>query len=98
MDGLTLIPGPDGIRRGTIEVALVAYSQEGKPLNWELRSINLAIRPGQLTIAQTSGIPFHFDIDSPSGDVYLRTGIYDASSSKAGTLEIPLRTLAVATR
>ena len=98
MDGLTLIPGPDGIRRGTIEVALVAYSQEGKPLNWELRSINLAIRPGQLTIAQTSGIPFHFDIDSPSGDVYLRTGIYDASSSKAGTLEIPLRTLAVAAR
>jgi hypothetical protein len=28
----------------------------------------------------------------------LRTGIYDASSSKAGTLEIPLRTLAVAAR
>jgi len=89
-DGLALNPAPDGVRRGTIEVALVAYSQDGKPLNWEARSINLAVRPEQVAFAQTSGIPFHFDIDAPPGDVYLRTGIYDASTSKAGTLEIPL--------
>jgi len=74
----------------------VAYSQAGQPLNWETRSINLAIRPEQDAIAETSGIPFHFDIDAPPGDVYLRTGIYDSSSSKAGTLEIPLTSIAVA--
>jgi VWFA-related protein len=95
-DGLNLFPGPDGVRRRTIEVALVAYSQAGQPLNWETRSINLAIRPEQDAIAETSGIPFHFDIDAPPGDVYLRTGIYDSSSSKAGTLEIPLTSIAVA--
>jgi hypothetical protein len=84
------------VRRGTIEVALVAYSQEGTPLNWQVRGIDLAIRPEQNAIAQASGIPFHFDFDLPPGDVYLRTGIYDASARKAGTLEVPLSSIAVA--
>jgi hypothetical protein len=97
-DGLTLFGGPDGVRRGTIEVALVAYSQQGKPLDWEVRSIGIAVRPEQYALAQSSGIAFHFDIDAPPGDVYLRTGIYDSSSSRAGTLEIPLSTVTMAQR
>jgi VWFA-related protein len=97
-DGLSLVPGPDGVRRGNIEVALVAYSQDGHPLDWEVRSIGLAIRPEQLAVAQASGIPFHLDIDAPPGDVYLRTGIYDGPSSRAGTLEIPLSAVTVASR
>ena len=97
-DGLSLVPGPDGVRRGTIEVALVAYSQDGHPLDWEVRSIGLAIRPAQLAVAQASGIPFHLDIDASPGDVYLRTGIYDRSSSRVGTLEIPLSAVTVAQR
>ena len=97
-DGVSLVTGPDGIRRGTVEVALVAYSQDGKPLDWEVRSIGLAIKPEQNAIAESTGIPFHFDIDSPPGDVYLRTGIYDTSSNRAGTLEIPLSTVTMARR
>ncbi len=95
-DGLTLVPGPDGVRHATIEVALVAYSQQGTPLNWEVRYFGLAIRPEQNAIAETSGIPFHFDFDMPPGDVYLRTGIYQAATSKAGTLEVPLTSIAAA--
>ena len=97
-DGLNLVPAPDGVRHATIEVALVVYSQDGKPLNWETRSIGLSIRPDQIAIAQTAGIPFHFDIDAPPGDIYLRTGIYDLSSDHAGAMEIPLSTIAVAQR
>ena len=97
-DRLTLVPDADGVRRGNIEVALVAYSQEGKPLNWEARSIGLSIRPEQNEMAQKSGIPFHFDIDAPPGDVYLRTGIYDLSSNRAGTLEIPMSSVTVAAK
>ena len=48
--------------------------------------------------AQASGISFHFDFDAPPGDVYMRTGVYDTSTSKAGTLEIPLRSIMVARR
>jgi VWFA-related protein len=92
-DGLGLVPGPDGVRRGSIEVAMVAYDQQGKALNWQVRFLGLAIRPEQNAIAQASGIPFHFDFDLPPGDVYLRTGIYDASTSKAGTLELQLNSV-----
>jgi VWFA-related protein len=95
-DGLTLVPGPDGVRHETVEVALVAYSQAGKPLNWEARPVRLTIRPEQMQFAESSGIPFHFDFDAPPGDVYLRTGIYANSSSRAGTLEIPLSSITVA--
>jgi VWFA-related protein len=97
-DGVKLVQGPDGVRRGSIEVALIAYSQAGKPLNWEFRIFNLAIHPEQNAIAQSSGIPFYFDIDAPPGDVYLRTGIYANSSSRAGTLEIPLSSITVASK
>ena len=93
-NGLAMVTGPDGVRHGQIEVALVAYNQEGKPLNWEARQIGLAVRPDQFATAEKSGIPFHFDIDVPAGDVYLRTGVYDLSASHAGTLEIPLVTAA----
>jgi VWFA-related protein len=95
-ESLPLVPSPDGVRREPVEVALIAYSQDGKPLNWMVRSVGLAIRPEQMAIAQAAGIPFHFDIDVPQGDIYLRTGVYDASTSKAGTLEIPLSSLVAA--
>ena len=87
---LTMVKGADGVSRATVEVALVAYSQRGESLNWLVRSVNLAVKPDQAALAQTDGIPFHFDLDIPPGDVYLRTGIYDSATQRAGTLEIPM--------
>jgi len=63
MDGLRLDAGRDGVRRGKIEVALVAYSRDGVPLNWMVHFVGLAVRPDQYEIAQKSGIPFHLDLD-----------------------------------
>lgn len=97
-ENLTLVKGTDGVSRAPVEVALVAYSQRGESLNWLVRSVNLAIRPDQMAIAQTDGIPFHFDFDIPPGDVYLRTGIYEPSTQRAGTLEIPMTSVRVGTR
>ncbi len=91
--GLSLLPDADGARRKSLEVALVVFSQDGKPLNWENRNIRLLIKPEQWAMEQSAGIPFHLEIDAPPGDVYLRTGVYDSSSSKMGTLEIPLSAL-----
>jgi VWFA-related protein len=96
--GVTLTPGPDGVRRGNVEVALMAYSQPGAPLNWLVRSVGLAIRPNQVAIAESTGIPLHFEFDAPNGDVFLRMGIYDSASSHAGTLEVPLTSLTVASK
>ena len=89
-DGLSFETAPDGIRHGSIEVALVVYNHEGRSLNWETGSLNLNLTPEQYAAVQNSGIPFHFDIDAPTGDVYLRTGVYDIPSGRTGTLEIPL--------
>jgi len=87
---LSLAPDADGARRKSLEVAVMVYGQDAKPLNWESRNINLLIKPEQWATDQTEGIRFHMEIDAPPGDVYLRTGVYDPSSSKVGTLEIPL--------
>jgi len=94
--GLSLLPDPDGVRRKSLEVMLVVYSQDAKPLNWESRNINLVIKPEQWARASAEGVSFHFEIDAPPGDVYLHTGVYDSSSSKVGTLEIPLSAVTVA--
>ncbi|MGA2672179.1 MAG: VWA domain-containing protein [Terracidiphilus sp.] len=96
MDGLDLFPGPNGVRQGKVEVALVAYDHDGKPLNWMVHFVGLVVRPEQYEMARKSGIPFHLDIDVPPGEVYLRTGIFDTASSKAGTLEIPLSAVGAA--
>jgi len=36
------------------------------------------------------GLQIREEIDVPAGGLYLRTGIYDVGSNKAGTLGIPL--------
>ncbi len=90
---LNLIESADGTRREPIEVALIAYSQRGDSLNWLVRSVNLAIRADQWAFAESNGIPFHFDFDMPPGDVYLRAGVYDPSTERAGTLEVPVAAL-----
>jgi hypothetical protein len=32
----------------------------------------------------------HLEIDIPKGDYFLRTGVYDIASNKAGTLGVPV--------
>jgi VWFA-related protein len=98
VSGLSLLPDADGVRRKTLEVALMVYSQDGKPLNWVVGNIPVQIKPEQWVRDQRDGIPFHFEIDAPAGDVYLRTGVYDSSTSKVGTLEIPLSAVSEAKR
>jgi len=93
---LPLPPDANGARRKPLEVALVVYSHDAEPLNWESRNINLLIKPEQWPADQTDGIRFHTEIDAPPGDVYLRTGVYDPASGKVGTLEIPLSAITLA--
>lgn len=96
--GLSLLPDENGIRHKTLQVALMVYGQDFKPLNWEIRDIHLSILPQQWATQQGGGIVFHLLIDAPAGDLYLRTGVYDSSSGRVGTLEIPLATLTIAQR
>jgi VWFA-related protein len=92
-DHLTLDPAPDGIRHGSVEVTLAGYDRDGKPLNWIVRMLQLTVRPERYAAVQATGLSFNLEMDVPAADVYLRSGVYDRGSSKAGTLEIPLAAL-----
>jgi VWFA-related protein len=89
-DHLTLDPAADGVRHGSIEVTLLGYDRDGKPLNWMVRMLQLTLPPDRYAAVQAKGLSFSLEIDIPAADVYLRSGIYDRASGRAGTLEIPL--------
>jgi VWFA-related protein len=87
---LKLEPSADGVRHGSIEVVLLAYSREGKPLNFVVTQGNIDLQPKEYEGVQKSGLQIHKEIDVPNGYAYLRTGVYDFKSSTAGTLGVPL--------
>jgi VWFA-related protein len=89
-DHLTLDPAPDGVRHGNLEVTLLGYDRDGKPLNWMVRMLQLTLPPDRYAVAQARGVSFALEIDVPTAAVYLRSGVLDQGSSRAGTLEIPL--------
>lgn len=87
---LKLDPTPDGARHGNIEVVVLAYDRDGKPLNFVVTKGNLLVKPDVYPGLLKVGLQIHKEIDVPKEYVYLRTGIYDLKASTAGTLGIPL--------
>ncbi len=81
---------PDGERHGSLEIMLVAYDREGKPLNLIAARSELLLQAKDYLAIQRGGLQLRKEIDVPHGDAYLRTGVYDLKSGKAGTLVIPL--------
>ena len=89
-DDLKLEKGPDGFRHAIVEVMLIAYDRDGRPLNLTKGRGDAKLTPKSYEEARRVGFQVHKEIDIPSGYAYLRTGVYDWNSRKAGTLGIPL--------
>ena len=87
---LKLDPAPDGVRHGSIEVVLLAYSREGKPLNFVVTQGNVVLQTKEYESVRKGGLQIHKEVDVPKGYAYLRTGVYDFKSGNAGTLGLPL--------
>ncbi len=87
---LKLDPTPDGGRHGNIEIVLLAYDREGKPLNFVVTKGDVNLDAQLYASVQKVGLQIHKEIDVPKQYVFLRTGIYDLKSSTAGTLGVPL--------
>jgi hypothetical protein len=94
---IALATAGDGTHRGQLEVALIAWDAKGKSVNWEEGTQRMALKPDIYAAIQKSGIPAHMEVDLPNTDVYLKLGVVDETSGKAGTLEIPLREAAANT-
>jgi VWFA-related protein len=87
----------DGKRTGKVQVELLAYDRDGHALNWQGGTLAMNLAPDVYAAIQRSGVPAHFEIDVPSDrDVFLATGVFDWESGKAGTLEIPIPSVAIA--
>lgn len=93
---LTLQTDADGTHRGNVEVTVLAYDRDGTPLNWMVRLLTVRVPREHYEQAQANGIGFNLDFDVPEPATYLRSGMYDMGSSKAGTLEIPVAAVMVA--
>ena len=87
---LRLDPTPEGGRHGNIEIVLLAYDREGKPLNFVVTKGDVNLDAKLYANAQKVGLQIHKEIDVPQQYIYLRTGIYDLKSNTAGTLGVPL--------
>jgi hypothetical protein len=83
---LRLENSADGVRRGNIEVMLVAYDRDGALLNSFRKKSEIVLDPKAYREVMQLGLQMHREIDVPEGEVLLRTGIYDLNSGKAGTL------------
>jgi VWFA-related protein len=94
---LAWVDGGDGTHQGKLEAGLIAWDRKGKSVNWEEGSKQMAIPPDVYASMQKSGIPAHLEIDLPNTDLYLKLGVMDGRSGKAGTLEIPLHVTAANT-
>jgi VWFA-related protein len=84
-----------GVRSGNIQVALIAFDNDGKALNAVTRKVPIHLQPDVFATLQQVGFQLHEEIDLPKGDVFLQTGVYDLTASHAGTLGIPLHVIAV---
>ena len=93
VDDLHTDTGPDGSRRGNIEVMLVVYDLQGEPQNFVVGRSELRIPAKDYANVQRAGLQIHKEIDVPKADLFLRTGIYDLNSKSAGTLGVPLQSV-----
>ena len=89
-DRLALDTSADGLHQGSVEVTLLGYDRDGAPLNWMVRILKVRVPRERYEQAQANGVGFKLEFDVPGAGVYLRSGLYDMGSNKAGTLEIPL--------
>jgi VWFA-related protein len=94
---VALAEGSDGKHRGKFEIELIAWDAKGKSVNWDEGMQPLALEPDRYAAIQKSGIAEHMEIDLPNTDLYLKLGVVDGASGKAGTLEIPLHLAAAST-
>ena len=71
-------------------MTVIAYDRDGKALGVVSKKSEIALKPDVYMDLMRVGLQVHKEIDVPGGEVYLRTGVYDLNSSKAGTLGVAL--------
>jgi VWFA-related protein len=79
----------DGLHKGTLNLSLIVYDRYGQVASRRDHLIALNIKPEIWAIFQQTGVQLHADVEVPRGQYWLRTGVYDQSTRKVGTMEVP---------
>jgi VWFA-related protein len=87
---VALAAGADSTHQGKFEIGLIAWDAKGKSVNWEEGTQQMALKPDIYAAIQKSGIPAHMEVDLPNSEIFLKIGVFDYGSGKAGTLEVPI--------
>jgi VWFA-related protein len=82
--------GPDGIRRGNIEVMLVAYDADGAIVGVFRKKSEIVLNPQMYAEVMRIGLQMHREMDVPVNAAYLRTGLMDLDTGKLGSLTVEM--------
>ena len=79
----------DGLHKGTLNLSLIVYDRYGQIAVRRDHLVALNIKPDVWAVFQHTGVQLHADLNVPRGQYWLRTGVYDQSTRKVGTMEVP---------
>jgi hypothetical protein len=87
---LALDKMPDGTHQAKMEIALVAYDEEGNRVNYLDPSYAIKIKSEQFTQTVSNGIRLRMALDLPAGRISLCIAVHDIAAGRTGSLEVPL--------
>jgi VWFA-related protein len=90
LNDLNLRLDRDGLHKGTLNVSLIVYDRYRNVISRKDHLVALNIKPDVYAVYQSAGVQLHTELATPKGNYWLRTGVYDRSLRKVGTMEIPL--------
>jgi VWFA-related protein len=90
LHGVPLPVAANGMRHGSMQLAVVAYNREAKAVNKATLPVALLLQPDEYQAYLKSGLQFHQEIDLPPGAVFLRVAIADTIQNRAGAMDISL--------
>jgi VWFA-related protein len=86
---LDLTLDPDGLHKGSLNLCLIVYDKYVVITMRRDHLVALNIKPEAWdTLVKQGSLHLHADLDVPRGQYWLRTGIYDRSTRKVGTMEV----------
>ena len=85
---LAYTSGPNAMHSGSIELDLAAYDADAKLVTGLSQTVTMSLN--DTTVANKQPLNFSQQLDLPPGQLFLRVGVLDRISNKAGTLELPL--------
>jgi VWFA-related protein len=93
MDGHELAFGPNakGEQDATVDLLILPFGDEPRPLSETARRIHLSLKPEQYDVLMKGGVRVTVVVDAPAKAQRVRVVARDAASGTVGSLDIPLK-------